>query len=238
VSQPLPVIPSGPVSTVDEAVARMVEIAAVLPEADGLACFNRMYLTVTREVGARIGEGFFTDPPFMADLDVVFVNLYLGAVDAWVAGRGGVPRSWSVLLDRRDRTDVAPMQFALAGMNAHINRDLALAVVETCKGRRTSPAGGHRDDYERVNRLLGELEPGIRRSFETGVLLELDRRFAGLDDLMANFSVSTARDVAWSQACTLWRIRDERFLCDPWLDGLDRSVAFAGRLLLTPLPSA
>ena len=26
----------------------------------------------------------------------------------------------------------APIQFALAGMNAHINRDLPLALVETC----------------------------------------------------------------------------------------------------------
>ena len=36
-----------PVTSVDEAVARMEAIGAALPASDGLACFNRMYLEVT-----------------------------------------------------------------------------------------------------------------------------------------------------------------------------------------------
>jgi hypothetical protein len=51
--------PGTPVASVDEAVTRMEAIAAALPAADGLACFNRMYLEVTRDVGARLSQGFF-----------------------------------------------------------------------------------------------------------------------------------------------------------------------------------
>jgi len=47
--------------------------------ADGLACFNRMYLDVTRQVNSQLGQGFFADPVFMTHLDVAFANLYFAA---------------------------------------------------------------------------------------------------------------------------------------------------------------
>ena len=40
-------VPDAPVVSVAEAIARMEAIAAALPAADGIACFNRMYLDVT-----------------------------------------------------------------------------------------------------------------------------------------------------------------------------------------------
>lgn len=231
-----PPLPSGPVSSVDEAVARMQAIAAALPETDGLACFNRMYLVVTEQVRSRITEGFFADPTFMNHLDVAFANLYFAAVDGWATTPPTVVRSWAVLLSRRDDTAVAPLQFAIAGLNAHINRDLAVAVTIASRELGTSPAdGGHHDDYDRVNGILDSLGQSIRESFETGVILELDRRCAGLENLVGNFSITAGREVAWANACTLWHLGDERFLSEPFLDGLDRTVAFANRNLLIPL---
>jgi hypothetical protein len=47
---------------IDDVVARMQAIAAGLPEADGVACFNRMYLEVTQLVRARIADGLFDQP--------------------------------------------------------------------------------------------------------------------------------------------------------------------------------
>ena len=43
--------------SVAEAIARMEAIEAALPAADGIACFNRMYLEVTREVDSQLGQG-------------------------------------------------------------------------------------------------------------------------------------------------------------------------------------
>jgi len=71
-----------PVTSVAEAIAQMEAIGAALPAADGLACFNRMYLDVTRQVNSELSAGFFADPAFMAHLDVTFANLYLTAADA------------------------------------------------------------------------------------------------------------------------------------------------------------
>jgi hypothetical protein len=237
VSDALPALPSGPVTSIAEVIARKEAIAAALPVTDGVACFNRLYLTVTREVEARVGSGFYSDPAFVTRLDVVFANIYFDALDDWNRRRKAVPRSWAVLIRRRKDDGLAPLQFALAGMNAHINRDLPIAVVETCRQLATSPdADAHEADYEKVNELLGDLEPAIQESFEEGILLELDRQFAGIDNLAATFSIKAAREVAWNNALTLWTLRDERFLARPFLDGLDRLVAFAGRSLLLPLP--
>jgi hypothetical protein len=236
-SDALPALPSGPVSSIDEVIDRKVSIAAALPVTDGVACFNRLYLTVTREVQARIGTGFYRDPAFVSRLDVVFANIYFAAIDDWNGNRKAVPRSWAVLIRRRQDDGLAPLQFALAGMNAHINHDLPVAVVETCRQLGTAPQkGAHEADYEKVNELLGDLEPAIQESFEEGILLELDRQFAGIDNLAATFSIKAAREVAWNNALTLWSLRDQRFLSRPFLDGLDRLVAFAGRSLLLPLP--
>jgi len=232
----LSVLPSGPVATIAEAVGRMETVAGLLPETDGVACFNRMYLTVTREVGARMETGFFADPVFMDRLDVVFANLYLAALDGWAADADSVCRSWRSLLARHTRADVAPLQFAVAGMNAHINHDLPLALVATGREAATElGAGSHHDDFQKVNALLAQLSQAIRQSFETGVIADLDRRCPGLENVVGNFSITAAREVAWDNANTLWHLGDNRFLSDPFLDSLDRLVAFAGNGLLTPL---
>lgn len=48
--------PDTPVSSIAEAIARMEAIEAALPEPDGIACFNRMYLDVRQsfESGAEL----------------------------------------------------------------------------------------------------------------------------------------------------------------------------------------
>ena len=62
--------------------ARMEAIEAELPASDGFACFNRMYLDVTRQVYGELGQNFYTDPAFMTELDVKFANMYFAAFDA------------------------------------------------------------------------------------------------------------------------------------------------------------
>jgi Family of unknown function (DUF5995) len=94
--------PDSPVVSVAGAIAGMEAIGAALPAADGLACFNRMYLDVTRQVNSQLGQGlFFADPAFMTALDAAFANLLRGGRyrehpgdgAAGVAAAGG-PARW------------------------------------------------------------------------------------------------------------------------------------------------
>jgi len=215
----------------------MQEIEAALPPRDGLACFNRMYLIVTQTVKEQVTQHFFQDPAFMQHLDIVFANLYLGAVDGFRSEPSTACRAWNVLFSRRSDSSVVPMQFALAGMNAHINRDLALALVTACRDLGTAPEdGSHEADFDKVNRLLAALDAQIRQSFESGLILELDQTAAaGLENLVGNFGIQAARETAWVNAQALWHLRGVSFVYRQYLDGIDRTAAFAGRTLLFPL---
>ena len=65
----------------------------------------------------------------MAELDVVFANLYFDALVRAERDAASIPSAWKPLLNGRTKSRVARIQFALAGMNAHINRDLPAGIV-------------------------------------------------------------------------------------------------------------
>jgi len=233
----LDAVAGGPVVTVDEVVARLRAIDGALPAGDGLADFNRMYLRVTETVEERLHVGFFDDPAFMNRLDVVFANLYFDAVRASVTDPGRVPRAWGALLERRSDPRVAPIQFALAGMNAHINRDLPVAVVSTCRELGTAPdAGSHRSDYGRVDLVLAEVERSVRQSFEMGALLVADAAAPLVGDVVVNWKLLKARAAAWSNAEALWTLGQvSPRVAAEYLDTLDGLVGLASRGLLAPV---
>ncbi len=225
-------VPDAPVTSVAGAIARMEAIGTALPAADGFACFNRMYLDVTSQVYSELGQGFYADPAFMAELDVKFANLYFGA--AGVAGDPeAVPLAWRPLAERRDMPGIEPIQFALAGMNAHINHDLPLALVDTCTALATAPeAGQHYADYQKVDQLLDAAEQSIRQSFETAVELGLDRHLSAVATLTSNWTINSARDLAWTDSLLLWELRDVPVARGLFLGSLAASTAAASRMLL------
>ena len=235
-ADPLP--PSGPpVTTVDEAIARMQAIEQSLPASDGLACFNRMYLEVTQDVNSRLAQGFFSDPHFMSTLDTVFANVYFQAVDALASSSTSmptaIPPAWQPLMEARSQAGIYPIQFALAGMNAHINHDLPIAVVQTCTELGSAPADGtHQQDYQKVDALLDAAEQSVRQSFESGAALRDDRHAQEVLDLVGNWSITSARDVAWDTALALWRSRGDPTVEVLIMGALARTVGMASRCLL------
>jgi hypothetical protein len=231
-------LPSRTVATIGDAIDQMRWISDALPAADGLACFNRMYLVVTENVLNEVtATEMFEEPAFMSRLDVNFANLYFGAIGTYKDCPDAAPRCWRELLENRDHGHIAPMRFAMAGMSAHINHDLPIAVVATCKDLNTAPKeGSHAVDFERVNALLDTLDERIRESFEAGVLLELDRKAAELENLAGSFAIGAARRAAWESALALWHLRWERRLTRDYEDGLDDAASIVARSLMLPLP--
>jgi hypothetical protein len=234
------VLTAPPITSIPELIDRMAAVQQALPAGDGLACFNRMYQLVTQSIDQHLGAATFADPEWMARLDLVFGNLYLDAVRASVQAPSQVPKAWAALLEHRNDAGVAPLQFALAGMNAHINRDLAVAVVNTCTQLATSPsASSHHADYEQVNTVLAEVEPTIRQQVEGTLLGEADQAFPGLQDVVANFGMVKARDTAWINAETLWVLAQHAPEQEAdYLAALDHLAGFAGRGLLVRLAPA
>jgi len=210
----------------------MEAIEAALPAGDGLACFNRMYLQVTRQVYSRLSQGFFADPAFMTQLDVAFAGLYFSAAGA-AGDPAAVPLAWRPLVEQRANAGIEPVQFALAGMNAHINHDLPLALVATCTGLASSPdAGAHFADYQKVDQLLDAAEQSIRQSFESAPELAVDHHLSAVNNLIANWTINSARDLAWNNCLLLWAVRDDPIARGLLADSLAGSAAATSRLLL------
>src|SRR4051812_40952674 len=162
----------------------MHALDAALPANDGIAWFNRLYLRVTEAVQEALPRALFVDAAFMARLDVVFAGLYFEALRAYVSDEKSVPRAWAPLFACRKRKHVAPLQFAFAGMNAHINHDLPLAVVAVCKERGVDPlrARRQRTDYDKVNGLLERTEAAVKVWFATGFVGVADVALGAEDD--------------------------------------------------------
>jgi hypothetical protein len=224
-------------TTIAEVLARMREIDAGLPAHDGVAVFNRVYLTVTERISellarAPASQEVFRDEGLMASLDVRFANLWLEACEADLAGRP-LARAWRPLFELRNGR--LPVQYAVAGMNTHIEHDLPIAVVATCKAHGLEPDHLHHD-YEAVNGILAQVEAPIRRSFLDQAGRELDDRLTPVVHLLSSWDIDRARDLSWVTAETLWALRRTGFLRDRFRDSLGHTVGMTSRALLTPVP--
>jgi hypothetical protein len=224
-----------PATSIGDVLARMQEIDAALPREDGVACFNKLYMAVTASVIAAEEAATFASPVFLSALDVAFGNLYFSALGQIEIG-ARPPRAWAPLFAARARQDVAPLQFALAGMNAHINRDLPVGLVQTFAslGLEMSRPSPQSADFDGINAVLVATEASVRDQYFTPLLEELHRKSAGVDDLVANWSVREARAAAWTNGCTLWHLRALPALAADYLETLDGMVGLAGRGLLVP----
>ncbi|MEJ8668519.1 MULTISPECIES: DUF5995 family protein [unclassified Streptomyces] len=217
---------------VDAVISRMRALEAALPERDGVAVFNRVYLAVTEAVDGHIDGGRFTDTRAAITLDVRFAQRYLAAVDR-AEQEGRPPACWRPLFQMRRHPGVRPLQFALAGINAHIGHDLALAVVDACRSLGCEPAELE-DEFDRVGDLLVSLEERIREELMPGP--DLLQIADPLTHLLGSWSLERARDATWSAARALWALRRLPDLAGEFTERLDAAVGFAGRMLLTPLP--
>ena len=219
-------------ATVEALLDRMRAVDASLVPDDGVRAFSQMYLRVTELVRDRVTDGFFTDPRFVTRLDIRFAGLYLDAV------RAPAPNpAWAPLFELRHAPGRLPIQFALAGMNAHINHDLPLAVVATCRELHRDPdSGSVHADYLRVNELLAAVQEEIRQSFLDGLILDVDRTHTSpIANLVGSWSINRARDAAWTNATVLWRLDGVEPLRTDYAATLARSVGLAGRLMLAPV---
>jgi hypothetical protein len=220
-------------ASVADVLARMRAIDSTAPVGDGARVFNRIYLRVTEMMADRLAAGgVFHDDAFVADLDVRFAAHWFHAYDS----PRDKPKAWAPLFAARKNNAILPIQFALAGMNAHIENDLPLAVVATCAARRRTPeSAGVHEDFDKVNELLASVEAEIRRTFLTEAEQSIDDDLEPIAHLISSWDIEKARDFAWLNAQTLWELRRIRPSFDAYAATLARTVGMGSRLLLTSL---
>jgi hypothetical protein len=203
---------------------------------DGLKWFNSLYLEVTLAVQKRVASGDFDTLPgaeFIANLDVVFANFYMAALRIWLTG-GSTPGSWRVLFEQRPDASLARIQFALAGVNAHINRDLPVAIAQTCTQTNVVPAHATAEyrDYTALNVTLDSLINQAKLELMVNLPGDSLPHAAQLETAVGAWSIVAARESAWVHGEVLFRVGTEPRLTERLVDALDDAAALAGKALL------
>jgi hypothetical protein len=213
-------------TTLDTVVETMAGLT--LADNDGVRYFHQIYTEVTRAVAARTAAGAFEDRRFLVELDVEFAGLYLDAVRSPATA----PRAWQVVFDRRFER-LEPLRFALAGMNAHINRDLAVALDATC-----TRLGGALDrdsprcrDFASINDILVALMNQAKTELFSRVDRFADAALGAVDDRFEAWSITAARDSAWTHGAVLHHL-GPGVARNAALVSIDRTASLIGRLLL------
>jgi hypothetical protein len=200
--QPIFELVTGPaLVTIADVVKRMETLDALLAAHDGLKWFNRMYLMVTQQVDLNPPGGAWKSPAWLTRLDVIFAGLYFSALGDFLAGRP-VASAWTALFEARYRSGIDRIQFALAGMNAHINHDLALALVATNADLHVEPAedGPEFADYQSINDLLNAMTPSALTMLAADELGVLAQDTGKVGRLLAFWNIRSARCLAWDFA--------------------------------------
>ena len=190
--------------------------ATVVPRGpkDGIAAFTTLYEQITCGVQKAVEAGLFEAGSFITDLDVAFACRFLSALHALENG-GTVPRCWNVLFDVRSKDGVPTLNYAMAGVNAHVNFDLTFALLTAWEDH---PDPAERDaqhrDYCRINDIFYANMDSLRAEFDSPLSEYGDGSvpdWAGNE--IGDFLVRTTRDLAWHQAMKMWPYRTDKNYC-------------------------
>ncbi len=228
---------ASPPQSIPDVIQTLQRIDALCADGDGLKWFNWLYLQVTQAVGARVTSGGFANSTWIAALDVQFARLYFDAVQsAWSGGTAA--GCWQALFERRGQTNLARIQFALAGINAHINHDLPEAIDSTCQAMATPPRhdSAQYPDYTAVNTTLDGIIQSALQTLHVRLLGDALPPVSHLDDTLGGWSVAAARESAWNNAELLWHLRDAPALSSAFMDTLDGLTTVASKAFLVPVP--
>jgi len=197
-------------TTIDEVIDQLEKIIIYCEVNNNCAgYFAALYCKVTCKVKDCINNKEFEDGVRMERLDVTFASRYLNAFYSWLAGRQ-TTNSWKIAFDAVAQNKPLVLQHLLLGMNAHINLDLGIATTVVMEG---SLLEDIHNDFNTINSILNSMTDNIEDCLTkiNPLLRLLDLNIYKYDEMLVQFSISTARDGAWVFAQELAGKKDNDF---------------------------
>ncbi len=183
---------------------------ALFARLDRRAIFATAYINITRELQNRIQALHFHDSEWVSRYSISFANLYRQAFCDYEQGsRASVPDPWSISFETSQKEDGLVIQDLILAINAHVNHDLPLALIEVS----IDPDRDlRRKDHMSVNAVLEAATDPVQSNISamyTPVLGLLDAMLGRFDEELTNFGFKKAREHSWSSALALANARDE-----------------------------
>ena len=200
----------------DPAVKRMQALISQWEtEADQRAIFLSCYLMMTRNMKSALQQQEFNDAAWVNELLHHFANYYFTALDAYEQDAQQAPPVWKVAHDAARTAQVLPLQELLLGVNAHINYDLVLTLVDLLQPEWDNLSEEQRvsryTDHCHVNDVIGGtidavqdqvLEPAMP------VMDLIDKLLGPLDEKLISHLISGWREQVWQNAVQLLQTRE------------------------------
>jgi len=189
--------PIAPAQTINQIIEQLEAIIADAIKTDSRAgYFAALYHKVTCKVREGIQNGEFENPARMEQLDVIFANRYIMAYYCWQQ-KQPCSQSWELAFSIFDKSSRLVLQHLLIGMNAHINLDLGVAVVEVARNL-NQPLTEVHNDFNSINTILSALTYEVISELNRiSPLLSLAGLHAQNNSTLIQFALSNARDGAW-----------------------------------------
>jgi hypothetical protein len=167
---------------------------------DPRSVFALTYLLTTEAFRETLEDvSFFQDNDAIINLDRVFANLFFDAVDGYE--NGTAPPAWKVAFDAATSGRTNAVQDVFLGMNAHIQRDLPVALAAV--GLVQADGSTRKTDHDAVNEILSgvldHIEDEVGRLYDPMVTLA-DAKPSPVDEMGSLEMLKLWREGAWRNA--------------------------------------
>ncbi len=183
---------------------------------DHRVIFLHCYLLMTLNMLAAIERQEFHDPAWVDRLLHIFSGYYFTALDAFDQDPATASPVWQLAFEEARHPHTLALQHLLLGVNAHINYDLIMALVDILEpewaGLTEDQRAQRYADHCHVNHVISRTVDAVEEEVidpEMPVMRLIDtivgRR---LEDAMVSDLLGHWRDVVWHNAMRLLDLRD------------------------------
>lgn len=178
--------------------------------ADKRAVFLDCYLRMTRGMLVAIEAGEFHDPIWVNALLSRFADYYFDALDAYERQSPDTPAVWKLVHDATGLSRTMILQDLLLGINAHINYDLVLTLVDMLDADWSQLSETHRQeryaDHSHVNAVIGRtidtVQDQVVELYSPRLNL-VDVVLGPMDEWVMSRMIAHWRDEVWKNAIIL-----------------------------------
>ncbi len=182
---------------------------------DRRAEFLQCYRLMTSNMFLAIDAGEFHDATWVAALLHHFAEYYFVALDDYEHQSAGIPEPWQFAFDTATRDDVLILQNLLLGINAHINYDLVLALVDMLEPEWEALPPERRqlryEDHHHVNDIIGRTVDSVQDQVVDPALPAMrlvDGLLGPVDEWIASRTIAHWREAVWNAAILILESSD------------------------------
>lgn len=205
--------------------------------ADGKALFLRCYMMMTSNMLLAVEQEEFNDPVWVNRLLHRFADYYYIGLEAYEQQPDASPLVWQQAHQAAHNPRISAVQKMLLGVNAHINYDLVLTLVDLLQDEWAGHSPDHRArryaDHCHVNDVIGRTIDAVQDDVlqpAMPIMGLIDRLMGRLDERLLSRLITRWREQVWQDAIRLLEAEDQAVRAE-LLQQIATTAVATGRLI-------